>query len=152
MLRTFRADVHIHTCLSPCADIDMSPKAIVEQAEKKGLDIIAICDHNSAENVAATRRAASGRSLTVLGGMEITSEEEAHVLALFDEIGQILELQGIVYDHLPKGPAAEIDIDDQIVVNEFDLRSDNAVGPGHRGGRPPDRWTRHRFSHRPGEF
>jgi len=119
MLRTFRADVHIHTCLSPCADIDMSPKAIVEQAEKKGLDIIAICDHNSAENVAATRRAASGRSLTVLGGMEITSEEEAHVLALFDEIGQILELQGIVYDHLPKGPAAEIDIDDQLFPNTY---------------------------------
>jgi PHP family Zn ribbon phosphoesterase len=120
MLRIFRADLHIHTCLSPCGDIDMSPSAIVEAAEQKGLDIIAICDHNSAENVAATVRAASGRGLTVLSGMEITSQEEAHIIALFDAPKGILELQKIVYGHLPKGPAVEMNVDDQIVVNEFD--------------------------------
>ena len=120
MLRTFKADLHIHTCLSPCADIDMSPRAIVEAAEQKGLDIIAICDHNSAENVAATVRAASGRGLRVLSGMEITSQEEAHILSLFDTSDQILELQKIIYAHLPKGTVVETSIDDQIVVNEFD--------------------------------
>ena len=120
MLHTFKADLHIHTCLSPCADIDMSPRAIVEAAEQKGLDIIAICDHNSAENVAATVRAASGGGLRVLSGMEITSQEEAHILSLFDTPDQILELQKIVYAHLPKGTVVETSIDDQIVVNEFD--------------------------------
>jgi predicted metal-dependent phosphoesterase TrpH len=120
MLHTFRSDLHIHTCLSPCADIDMSPRAIVETAVHKGLDIIAICDHNSAENVAASVRAAAGRGLTVLSGMEITSQEEAHIIALFDTPDQILELQKIVYAHLPKGTAVETSIDDQIVVNELD--------------------------------
>jgi PHP family Zn ribbon phosphoesterase len=120
MLRTFRADLHIHTCLSPCGDIDMSPRAIVEAAQQKGLDIIAVCDHNSAENVAAAVRAASGQGLTVLSGMEIASLEEAHVIALFDTPDKILELQKIVYAHLPKGMAVEMNVDDQIVVNEFD--------------------------------
>ena len=120
MLRTFRTDLHIHTCLSPCGDLDMSPRAIVETALKKDLDIIAICDHNSAENVAATKRAASDTHLRVLAGMEITSEEEAHIIALFDEADQVLELQKMVYAHLPKGTAVEISIDDQVVVNEFD--------------------------------
>ena len=120
MLRTFRSDLHIHTCLSPCSDLDMSPRAIVETSEKKGLDIIAICDHNSAENAAAAVRAASGRGLTVLSGMEITSQEEAHIIALFDEPNQALELQKVVYAHLPRGTAVETSIDEQIVVNEFD--------------------------------
>ncbi len=51
MLRTFRADLHIHSCLSPCGDEAMRPQAIVHQALAMGLDMIAICDHNSAENV-----------------------------------------------------------------------------------------------------
>ena len=98
----------------------MSPSAIVETAEQKGLDIIAICDHNSAENVAAAFRAASGRDLTVLSGMEIASQEEAHIISLFDTPDGILELQKIIYSHLPKGMAVEMNVDDQIVVNEFD--------------------------------
>ncbi|MGB9721060.1 MAG: PHP-associated domain-containing protein [bacterium] len=51
MLRWFRADLHIHTCLSPCGDLTMSPKRIVEKAKAEMLDIIGVCDHNSAENV-----------------------------------------------------------------------------------------------------
>ncbi|MFQ6092917.1 MAG: PHP domain-containing protein [bacterium] len=120
MLRSFRVDLHIHTCLSPCGDLEMSPRAIVEAAGNRGLDIIAICDHNSAENVAATVRAASGQPLTVLAGMEITSQEEAHLIALFDETDRVLELQKIVYAHLPKETGIEINIGDQIVVNELD--------------------------------
>jgi len=120
MLRHVRADLHIHTCLSPCGDIDMSPRAVVEQAVAKQLDVMAVCDHNTAENVAATRRAASGRNLTVLAGMEITTEEEAHLLAYFDEVDQVLELQKIVYTHFLPGSAVQMNIDDQIVANEFD--------------------------------
>ncbi len=120
MLRRVRADLHVHTCLSPCGDLDMSPRAIVEQAIRKQLDIIAVCDHNTAENVAATRRAASGTNLTVLAGMEITSQEEAHLLAWFDEVDQVLKLQENVYAHLPPGGSVHMNIDDQIVVNEFD--------------------------------
>jgi predicted metal-dependent phosphoesterase TrpH len=58
MLKTLKADLHMHTCLSPCADLQMSPMAIAEQAKIKEIDILGICDHNSAENVPALIKAA----------------------------------------------------------------------------------------------
>ncbi|HOT22869.1 MAG TPA: PHP domain-containing protein [Thermoleophilia bacterium] len=76
------ADLHVHTALSPCADDAMTPPAIVAGALAEGLAMIAICDHNSARNVAAVQAAADAR-LTVVAGMEITSVEECHVLGLF---------------------------------------------------------------------
>ena len=91
-LRYATADLHVHTALSPCASAEMTPPAIVRAALARGLDMIAICDHNSARNVAAVQEAAArgaqegheGR-LTVLAGMEISSAEEVHVLGLFPD-------------------------------------------------------------------
>ncbi len=83
MLKCLKADLHIHTCLSPCAEAEMTPTAIVGTAAARGLDVIGICDHNSTENVRALATAAEGGPLTVLGGMEVTSQEEVHVLGLF---------------------------------------------------------------------
>ena len=68
------ADLHVHTALSPCADDAMTPPAIVDAALAEGLAMIAICDHNSARNVAAVQEAAGDR-LSVLAGMEITTAE-----------------------------------------------------------------------------
>ncbi len=101
MLRSFQADLHVHTCLSPCADINMSPAAIVKRAQSLGVDILGICDHNSAENVLAAVAAARGHGLHVLPGMELTSAEEVHILALFDKPELAQALQEIVYRHLP---------------------------------------------------
>jgi predicted metal-dependent phosphoesterase TrpH len=98
MIKKFKADLHIHTCLSPCAELEMSPLAIVKTAAQKGIDIIAITDHNSAENIIAAGKAAKNLELTVLAGMEIASSEEAHILALFDKPESVLELQVAVYN------------------------------------------------------
>jgi len=78
------ADLHVHTALSPCAENDMTPPAIVERALAEGLGMIAVCDHNSARNAAAVQ-AAAGARLAVLAGMEITTVEECHVVALFPD-------------------------------------------------------------------
>ena len=59
MLREFRADLHVHTCLSPCCDLGMYPTAIIQGARNKGIDLIGICDHNSAENADAVIMAAA---------------------------------------------------------------------------------------------
>ncbi|MCK4909475.1 MAG: PHP domain-containing protein, partial [Planctomycetes bacterium] len=75
--------MHLHTCLSPCSDFQMRPTAIVKQARKVGLDMIGICDHNSVENVAAVIRAGVREGLSVIPGIEITSQEEVHILGLF---------------------------------------------------------------------
>ena len=80
------ADMHIHTVLSPCASREMTPPAIVREAARKGLAVIAVCDHNSAGNVravAAGRRRDPGRALPSSPGIEITTVEEVHVLGLF---------------------------------------------------------------------
>jgi PHP family Zn ribbon phosphoesterase len=76
------ADLHVHTCLSPCAERSMRPRTIVEAAVARGIGMIGVCDHNSAGNVRAVVQAAGGR-LCVIAGMEITTSEEAHVVGLF---------------------------------------------------------------------
>jgi len=117
MLRLFKADLHIHTCLSPCADLHMGPRAIVNKAAQRRLNVIGICDHNSSENVAAVVKAARATNLKVVPGMEVTSKEEVHILALFDSIDRALQLQEIVYEHLPGENDAEA-FGPQVVVNE----------------------------------
>jgi len=93
--------LHVHTCLSPCADVNMSPLAIARQASSVGVDIVGICDHNSAENTPAAVEAARKHGIHVLPGMEVTSSEEVHILALFDELQAVMKLQEEVYRHLP---------------------------------------------------
>jgi len=117
MLRPFKADLHIHTCLSPCAELDMSPRGILTAAKKKEIDIIGICDHNSSENSLAVMNAARKMNISVFPGMEVTSQEEVHVLALFDEIENALKLQKFVYKNLP-GENDEKAFGMQVVVNE----------------------------------
>ena len=116
-MREFKADLHIHTCLSPCAELEMSPRNIVREAKKKGLDVIGICDHNSAENVLAVESSARKEGIRVLGGMEVTSKEEVHILALFDRDEKLFSLQDIVYENL-HGTNDEKLYGDQVVVNE----------------------------------
>ncbi len=120
MLRCYRADLHLHTCLSPCADLTMSPKRIVQTALRKELDIIAVCDHNSAENVSATMAAARETHLTVIPGMEITSAEEAHIIALFPTYDAAHAMQDLIYQHLTPGENDAAVFGEQIVANELD--------------------------------
>lgn len=118
-MRSFKVDLHIHSCLSPCAELEMSPKAIVEKSLEKGLDLIAVSDHNSAENVGAVIRAGRQRGLAVLAGLEISSQEEIHSLAVFDTEEQALQMQGLIYRHLRGTNRPEL-FGDQVVANEFD--------------------------------
>ena len=117
MLRPFKADLHIHTCLSPCTELDMSPKGILTTAKKKEIDIIGICDHNSSENSLAVMNAAKKMNINVIPGMEVTSQEEVHVLALFDEVENALKMQKYVYENLP-GENDEDAFGMQVIVNE----------------------------------
>ena len=100
MMKLYKADLHIHTCLSPCGDLKMSPKKIVESVLKNKIDVIAICDHNTAENVSAVVKAAVDKDILVIPGMEICSIEEIHVLALFEKLESAFEMQSLVYSNL----------------------------------------------------
>ena len=117
MLRPFKADLHIHTCLSPCTELNMSPRRILASAKKKDIDILGICDHNSTENSLAIMNAAKDMRIGIIPGMEVTSQEEVHVLALFDDIESALKLQQHVYENLPGENDAEA-FGMQVIVNE----------------------------------
>lgn len=101
MSRFFLADLHIHTVLSACAETEMLPELIVGRAQELGLGLIAVTDHNSAENAAAVVRAADGTGVTVLPGMEVQTREEVHMVCLFDTLEQVESWQEQVYAHLP---------------------------------------------------
>lgn len=119
-MKRFAADLHIHTCLSPCAELDMTPRRIIEASLAKGLDIIALSDHNSAENTGLGVELARDRGIMVLPAMEITSAEEVHVLALFGSVDRAAAMQEIVYSSLQQGVNDEDHFGYQLVVNEKD--------------------------------
>jgi len=119
MKMQFKVDLHIHTCLSPCADLTMFPTAIIEQAKRQNLDGIGICDHNSAENVSAVKKAGEREGVQVLGGIEITSREEVHIMGFFDDNTHLQEMQKIVYENL-SGENDENAFGEQIVADEYD--------------------------------
>ncbi len=97
----------------------MVPTAIVRKAKQMGLDVIAICDHNSAENVRAVVQAGRRERLPTIPGMEITSREEVHILGLFSDQDQLQRLQDLVYAHLA-GENEEDVFGPQTVVDEYD--------------------------------
>ena len=81
-----RCDLHIHSALSPCADMDMTPNNIVNMAQLNGLELIALTDHNTAGNVRSVMACAKDTSLCVVPGMELETVEEAHFVCLFPTI------------------------------------------------------------------
>jgi hypothetical protein len=80
MLKSLAADLHLHTVLSACAEVEMTPLLIVRRASQLGLGIIGITDHNACLNAGAVMEAAQGTGISVLPGMELQTREEVHVL------------------------------------------------------------------------
>ena len=117
MWRYLLADLHLHTVLSPCAEVEMIPPLIVRRAQELGLEVIAVTDHNAALNVAAMIDAAAGTGLAVLPGMEVQSREEVHLTTLFDTVDQVLAWQERVWAALPDRENDEAFFGAQFVVD-----------------------------------
>lgn len=97
-------DLHIHTCLSPCGDNDMTPANIVCMAQLKGLDVIAITDHNSVLNCEPAMKYGEAFGVLVIPGMELTTEEEVHVVCLFPTLEKALGFGRYVDERLIRVP------------------------------------------------
>jgi len=103
----WRADLHVHTALSACADTEMIPPLVIARCRERGLHLLGVADHNSAGNAQATLDAALGSGIVVKPGLEVETKESVHLLCLFDGVEQALNLQALVYAHLPPlAPAA----------------------------------------------
>jgi hypothetical protein len=149
-MRVYASDLHIHTCLSPCADVEMSPANIVRTALVKKLDIIAVVDHNSGKNARAVMEAAADLPLAVIPGMEVQSKEEVHLLSLFSRVEALEEWDAFIYAHLPDvhndpavfGYQAIVDkegyvlhFEERLLINSLDLSLEEVVqGVKDRGG------------------
>ena len=116
-MKSLKAELHIHTVLSPCATLEMLPPFIVERALETNTHLIAITDHNSSANVPAVIQAAAGTEMTVLPGIELTTAEEIHAICLFDTYAQLFELQKIVDANLPNIPNNEDYFGMQLIVD-----------------------------------
>ncbi|PKM83377.1 MAG: hypothetical protein CVU89_01085 [Firmicutes bacterium HGW-Firmicutes-14] len=100
-MQPYKMDLHIHTALSPCAEQEMTPPKIIHAARAKGLHMIAVTDHNTAENAGATIKAAEGSGIFVIPGMEVQTREEVHLVCLFPALDTCLSWQEQVYRSLP---------------------------------------------------
>ena len=133
-MKIFRADLHIHSVLSPCGDLEMSPANIVSEAKVKGLDIIGITDHNSTRHCCLISKLAANKGIFVLQGAEITTKEEIHCLAFFENSDTLKILQQFLDDNLPDirndpfyfGDQVQVDENDDIIYTEDKLLT-NAI-------------------------
>ena len=115
-----RADFHIHSALSPCGSLDMSPTAIVRKAKSLGLDVIAVTDHNSCQNGFYAGSAGETLGIRIIFGMEAQTREDVHLLCLFEERGSAEKFDAEIYGHLPEIPNNSDFFGDQAVVDEAD--------------------------------
>ena len=125
----FAADLHIHSTLSPCAALEMSPAAIVRRARELALDMIAVTDHNSIANGLTAERLGEKAGVKVLLGMEAQTREDIHVLCLFEDRKRAERFNERIYASLPAvsnnpdffGDQVEVDEEDNIVRQEEKL-------------------------------
>lgn len=114
-------DLHIHSCLSPCGDDDMTPGNIVGMAALKGLDVIAVTDHNSCRNCPTVLSLAQQYGVMAIPGMEINTSEEVHAVCLFPELEQAMAFDAYVYERLMKFPNREEIFGKQQICDENDI-------------------------------
>lgn len=117
-MNTYCADLHIHSVLSPCGDLDMSPGAIVDRAAQKGLDIIAVTDHNHTGHAKLARKLGAEKDIWVVYGAEVTTREEVHCLTFFDTDKQLDQFQEELDQNLPRIANDRDLFGEQLIVDE----------------------------------
>ncbi len=117
-MKKFRADLHIHSLLSPCANLEMTPRNIVQKAKANHLDIIGITDHNSTKNALLVKKLAEKEGIFVLTGAEVTTREEVHCLAFFEKAEELNLFQQYIDEYITRIPNDEEYFGFQPVIDE----------------------------------
>lgn len=141
-MTSYYYDLHIHSCLSPCADDDMTPNNIAGMAALKGLNILALTDHNSAKNCPAFFEACKRQGIIPIAGMELSTAEDIHLVCLFQELEDAMRFDEVIKDHLMPianrtdifgnqlildGDDELIGIEERLLISATDLPIDEAV-------------------------
>lgn len=113
-------DLHLHSCLSPCGDEAMTPQNIAGMARLKGLDLIAVTDHNTARQLPAVEAACQATGVNLLPGLELNTREEVHLLSYFRTVGDALRFSDHIYRWLPDIPNMPDFFGRQVLMDEDD--------------------------------
>ncbi|MDP4208966.1 MAG: PHP domain-containing protein [Bacteroidota bacterium] len=119
-MNRFRTDLHIHTVLSPCGDLEMSPVNIIARAKEQNLDIIGITDHNTTRQCGVMCELGNENGIFVLAGAEVTTREEIHCLVFFEKPESLKNFQQYLETHLPFIQNKPSYFGHQLVVDRFD--------------------------------
>jgi hypothetical protein len=111
------ADLHNHSCLSPCGSLEQSPALLAHEAARRGISLLALTDHNSALNAPAFSVCCRREGVVPLFGMEASSAEEVHVLCLFGEEKDALRFGEELSAHLPDFDIGSEDLEEQVIVD-----------------------------------
>lgn len=110
-------DLHIHSCLSPCGDNDMSPYNLVNMAKIFGYDIIALTDHNTCKNCGSAMKIGEKIGITVVPGMELCTSEEIHNVCLFPDLDKAMAFSDYIYGTLPPVKNREKIFGEQLIMD-----------------------------------
>lgn len=121
MLSSYWVDLHVHTALSPCGELEMGAPEIVAAAREAGIDVIAVSDHNSADNCAAVMEAAGGKPV-VFPAIEVQSAEDIHVVTIFPDIDSAREFHAWLWEAM-----APIENDPDVFGYQVVIDSDNDI-------------------------
>ena len=117
-MNLFKADLHTHTLFSPCGDLEMTPDNIIDIAKQRGLDVIAITDHNATRHCRLAEYYSHNRDIFVIFGAEVTTKEEAHCLGYFPDYETLDAFQAYLDEHLPDIPNDPDFFGDQVQIDE----------------------------------
>lgn len=128
-MRWYKADLHVHTVLSPCGGLDMSPVNVIAKAAVEKIDILAITDHNSLKHCVLAVEIGKKYGITVIPGAEVNTREEIHCLTLFENLKQAEAFQQYIDAHLTRipnrpeffGPQYLVDAEENILEEEENL-------------------------------
>lgn len=119
-MNSYFYDLHVHSCLSPCADDDMTPNNIAGMAVLNGLQMVALTDHNSCKNCPAFFEACRRQGIVPIAGMELSTAEDIHLICLFEELEQAMCFDQAVETHLRPIPNNPNIFGNQLILNGED--------------------------------
>ncbi|MCL2211318.1 MAG: PHP domain-containing protein [Treponema sp.] len=114
------ADLHNHSCLSPCGSLELSPRILVETAASKNIGLLALTDHNSSLNSPAFDYHCKRLGVIPLYGMEVTTQEEIHMVTLFSQLEAAMAFGDYIYSIITPFLNNPEKTGDQVYVDEDD--------------------------------
>ncbi len=116
-----KADLHMHSVLSPCGSYSMSPSLLFEKAVQNGYKMLSITEHNSLANSSAYASIAQKFGIHFIYGVEIQTDLEVHILAYLPDKDAAQAFDKELYQSLPEIQNKKNFFGDQVLITENEM-------------------------------